>query len=198
MPNFLIIIFLLSSNILLAQKDSEQVSEDEFQQQIKDEAIKHAQEEGKSYISKILGAVGDRFKDKLSKINILGDLKASDVKRGLIQNSKGTYLESVFNKSPKIADFISEVIASKEARDGLFKIPSHPSKWTKYLIGFIGLWVFFWWIGGVISKSLEGFFKRLIFWFSWKALHFTSLLFWFGNVFSEELNPIAKIFYRTF
>ena len=127
MPNLLIIILLLSSNILLAQKDSEQVSEDQFQQQLKEEVIKHAEEEGKSYMSKILGAVGDKFKEKLSKINILGDLKASDVKQGLIKNTKGTYLENLFNKSPKIVDFISEVIASKEARSGLFKIPSHPS-----------------------------------------------------------------------
>lgn len=165
-----------------------------------DSELKRLQEEGKisNDSSGMIESMKEKLKKKLEELNPLGNLNADNINKALVKKTEGTFLGNIFKDYPKVPDFLSQIVASKEARSSLMKIPFHPSKMTRYFIGFIGILIFFWWVGKIISKSIKGFFASLGFWFVWKVIQLGSIIYWFGMVFSEELAPSIKIFKNIF
>jgi len=130
----------------------------------------------------------DQVKESFSK---MADNQVKDL---LKEKTKGTFAEGLFEKFPKIYDFLSGFLRSKEAMGSLLSITKDKTRLLYFglcmLITFIAAFI--------IKKRDQNLGKSMILsWFK-RWLMFTairlSIIYYF---FSDELSPIFKVFKET-
>lgn len=116
-----------------------------------------------------------------------------DTKKVLKEKAKGTFLETIYKRSPKTLSICADILRSKEAIPGLLGIMARKEDLKVYGYIWIGLFIFGMWIKGKLVNPKWNFGKR----FKYKSIISLALsLVSFGifySYFSEEIAPTFAI-----
>lgn len=116
-----------------------------------------------------------------------------DTKKALKEKAKGTFLETVYKRSPKTLSICADILRSKEAIPGLLGIMARKEDLKVYGYIWIGIFIFGMWIKGKVVNPKWNFGKR----FKYKSiisLVLSSISFGiFYGYFSQEIAPTFAI-----
>ena len=130
---------------------------------------------------------------KTLRAGLLSNLPAEEVRKMILEKVKGSHLEGVFNRFPKLLEFCVEMVRDKEALSGLMGIMMRKDDMKTYGYMWLGIFLFGLFLKYRIIKPQWPFFKRFRYSMSVNAVLSIISLYVFYSFFAKELEPTMSI-----
>ncbi len=130
---------------------------------------------------------------KVLKAGLLSKLPVEEVRKMILDKVKGSQLEGLLTRFPKLLDFCVEMLRDKEALSGLMGILIRKNDLKTYGYVWIAIFLFGLFIKHRIIKPKWPFFKRFRYGMSVNFVLSIISLYVFYSFFSQELAPTISI-----
>jgi hypothetical protein len=131
---------------------------------------------------------------KTLRAGLLNKLPAEEVRKMILEKVKGSHLEGVLSRFPKLLEFCVEMLRDKEALSGLMGIMIRKDDMKTYGYIWLGIFLFGLFLKNRIIKPQWRFFKRFRYSMSVNAVLSMISLYVFYSFFAQELAPTISIF----
>lgn len=135
---------------------------------------------------------------KTLKTGVMSKLPAAEVKKMIQEKFKGSMLEGIFNKYPKILDIFVDLMRDKDALAGLLGIMIRKDDLKEYGYICLALLIFGLFVKSRIIKPKWPFFKRFL--YSITVSFFLSMIsfYLFYSYFGTEIGPTLSVISKHF
>jgi hypothetical protein len=130
---------------------------------------------------------------KTLRAGLLNKLPAEEVRKMILEKVKGSHLEGVLSRFPKLLEFCVEMVRDKEALSGLMGIMMRKDDMKTYGYMWLGIFLFGLFLKYRIIKPKWPFFKRFRYSMSVNAVLSIISLYVFYSFFAKELAPTMSI-----
>ena len=130
-------------------------------------------------------------------VDSIGD-KPGQVKAFLIEKVNGTFAEPVFEKFPKLYDFIEELLLDEEAIVSLYSISADKTRLFHFALAMLATFIFAFLLKRFHNRGDSlNFFSALFKWIFRLCLIFSLRIGVFYYFFHKEIQPTIDIFKKT-
>jgi hypothetical protein len=131
---------------------------------------------------------------KTLRAGLLNKLPAEELRKMILDKAKGSHLEGVLNRFPKLLEFCVEMLRDKEALSGLMGIMRRKDDMKTYGYIWLGIFLFGLFLKNRIIKPRWPFLKRFRYGMSVNTVLSIISLYVFYSFFAKELAPTLSIF----
>ena len=135
---------------------------------------------------------------KTLRSGLLSKLSADEVRKMILDKARGSHLEGMLNRFPKLLEFCVEMLRDKEALSGLMGIIMRKHDMKTYGYIWLAIFLFGLFIKYRIIKPKWPFFKRFRYSMSVNFVLSIISLYVFYSFFSKELAPTISIASKLF